>query len=1288
MKKIHLQCLIILLFSSYNIVKAQNKSVSINEIISVEKKRKNSNSWIKTDNVISVNDDIITKSALNEPVNTQDSIALLDLYRNAVGDNSEEVVNELIKHKVEYWSGIELENGRVTEVNLVDRGMNGKIPSSIGELTALTSLILAENNLTGIIPKEIGNLTMLTNLGLQENNLSGTIPKEIGNLVNLKGDTIHFGPFVGTFGALDLSENNLTGSIPNELGNLRNLIALDLSKNNLSGSIPLQLGNLSNLRNLSFDDNNLSGEIPKGLGNINNLQIFTASNNFLSGEIPSALFYSGSLIALILEDNNLVGELPSSISIPNFGYLVLSSNEFSKLPEISIFNGMPPELGTMIKLDSNKFVFSDLEQFTDKSIDIFEYAPQDSVLLEITTLNNSTELKMSVGGSQTTYEWYYQAKRITGETNNKFTIDKDTDVNDYYCLANNSLLPELTLKGIPPLKEKDCWESGPFIFCLNKGTWEKGEGKDEITTSNQININNFLYFDGTMSIDTAALKIDAQGEFYVQDLPLPGGSIGKYTLSIGEYNLALLGSDGKITNFLNSKLDESAKIFGIGLNLDNLELVGGRNASGIKIGCTISVPGISGSCGSSDDSNTEIKLEGLEITSKGLALGGAQIKDLGLFVDGYCLKNLVYSYDSQKDIFISGMQLALPFGEVGGGFKLEEGLIDSIAWNIEASVSPFVLGSTTIGIKGFFGHISNITKPAIEVELGGIFSDILSDDLYRITASGRTVWPTEFEVKGTGQFLRPILDELPFQLMGNVGMFYDIPNELFKINFGGNFGTADEKTWLIEGGGNFKICHRYDPPKFAGGFDGTINLPKFSDSYPYNWLNTMFTFPINMKTVNRFIWGRNKVVYGTSSFQSAEYGPYTLKYVVDLEKTWEDEDYIVYSLDLEKTKSAIIKEKGGLLSNTTTKTFTISENTDFVVIEINSPTIAPTSTITTPAGIEYSNSSSENNILHTESTDGKESFWSVFNPQNGDWKIELENPGENDTIITYLQGKENEFKFSMNQTGNTVTVNWDVSQVEEGQTVNIMLDDNNADFDGFLVKKGDATIGSLSFTLDENTPDCNYNLFAQLIDEYSVVQSYADEMVNNPLATLSPPENFTSQYNSETGEFEFDWNLSTSPDITGYILTIIDDLENDSVYAILNSNQTNIPLFIEDFETKSAKIESFNQNWRIGCPATINKLTTSIENNFQIEKRINKIKIYPNPTTGNCTIRYHISEPSKCEIMVFNISGRKIAQPFSGFQTSGFHEVNFEYGKNTNGIYLIKFVNNKDSFTVKSILSR
>ena len=46
--------------------------------------------------------------------------------------------------------------GDLTELNLSDTNLTGKIPSSIGQLTNLTVLVLSKNKLTGEIPTSIG----------------------------------------------------------------------------------------------------------------------------------------------------------------------------------------------------------------------------------------------------------------------------------------------------------------------------------------------------------------------------------------------------------------------------------------------------------------------------------------------------------------------------------------------------------------------------------------------------------------------------------------------------------------------------------------------------------------------------------------------------------------------------------------------------------------------------------------------------------------------------------------------------------------------------------------------------------------------------------------------------------------------------------------------------------------------------------------------------------------------------------------------------------------------------
>jgi hypothetical protein len=251
-----------------------------------------------------------------------------------------------------------------------------------------------------------------------------------------------------------------------------------------------------------------------------------------------------------------------------------------------------------------------------------------------------------------------------------------------------------------------------------------------------------------------------------------------------------------------------------------------------------------------------------------------------------------------------------------------------------------------------------------------------------------------------------------------------------------------------------------------------------------------------------------------------------------------------------------------------------------------------------------------------------------------------------------------------------------------------MFDNDMIGFNGFRVAKGDAKTGSLSFTLNGNYTDCKYYLYAQLMDESGVTETYADVAIENPLTTLAPPGNFSTQYDSETGEFDFSWDLNPSPVIDGYILSVTGESGKDSVYAILNSSRTSTSQVIENFAAKTAKIESFSNNGNIGCASASIGMSTGVEDFNLTEDLVNKLKIFPNPTTGNCTIRYFVSGDSRCEITVFDINGRKIAHPFKGFQPAGFHQVDFQYGNLPNGIYLIRFTNNFETVTVKSVLSR
>ncbi|GKA28898.1 leucine-rich repeat transmembrane protein kinase protein [Tanacetum coccineum] len=82
------------------------------------------------------------------------------------------------------WVGINcsynnLENPRITSLNLSSSGLNGEIADALANLTMIQSLDLSYNNLTGNVPKFLASFSFLEVLNLTGNNLARPLPSEL-----------------------------------------------------------------------------------------------------------------------------------------------------------------------------------------------------------------------------------------------------------------------------------------------------------------------------------------------------------------------------------------------------------------------------------------------------------------------------------------------------------------------------------------------------------------------------------------------------------------------------------------------------------------------------------------------------------------------------------------------------------------------------------------------------------------------------------------------------------------------------------------------------------------------------------------------------------------------------------------------------------------------------------------------------------------------------------------------------------------------------------------------------
>jgi Leucine-rich repeat (LRR) protein len=188
-------------------------------------------------------------------------------------------------------TGVTVDDGKITEIDLSNMGLSGSIPESIGDLTNLTLLDLSGNNITSAVvsgaPKtaeEAGSSMAPT--------LATAIPTTIGNLTKLI--------------VLKLGANKLSGELPSTLGNLKLLKVLSLYDNSLSGDLPLWIGNLKALEELDIAYNNFTGDFAKWFFNdlpeIPTLKTLLVQGNKLTGEVTQEMQELERWLNLVIKD--------------------------------------------------------------------------------------------------------------------------------------------------------------------------------------------------------------------------------------------------------------------------------------------------------------------------------------------------------------------------------------------------------------------------------------------------------------------------------------------------------------------------------------------------------------------------------------------------------------------------------------------------------------------------------------------------------------------------------------------------------------------------------------------------------------------------------------------------------------------------------------------------------------------------------------------------------------------------------------------------------------------------
>ncbi len=250
--------------------------------------------------------------------------ALIAIYKALDGDNWINNENWCSDKPVSEWYGVDthLLHGYVYQINLVNNGLKGDMPSELYALKYLYGLYFGgSDNCIRSFPKGISALSKLERLELSavsEFPLEEILAMEQMYSIsldltkaNIQGVEVNFDKWENIWSVYISVNKSNNIELPKDFSACKNLTTLYLS--GFSGTISPTIGECKQLISIGITNGLVTGEIPPEIGSLQNLDALVLNNNQLSGGIPKEIF-NCPLTFLELQNNNLSGEIPEQLA--------------------------------------------------------------------------------------------------------------------------------------------------------------------------------------------------------------------------------------------------------------------------------------------------------------------------------------------------------------------------------------------------------------------------------------------------------------------------------------------------------------------------------------------------------------------------------------------------------------------------------------------------------------------------------------------------------------------------------------------------------------------------------------------------------------------------------------------------------------------------------------------------------------------------------------------------------------------------------------------------------------
>jgi hypothetical protein len=816
----------------------------------------------------------------------------------------------------------------------------------------------------------------------------------------------------------------------------------------------------------------------------------------------------------------------------------------------------------------------------------------------------------------------------------------------------------------------------PFLK-FNVGTGNNWEGIEDNVISNQGNeviINDYLKFEGSMEIDTTPgnVSIKATGLFKITNVRIGRDSFPDFILleDLDEEEIKLDRGIMKFTAFENDDSDNKEMyarkyVCGIKVQPTVFEFGAGLTAAYIKIGGRIWIQNTK-NCG---DRRKRLELSGefTFYTDSKVNINGT-ISGFEI-APNLCLRHLVAGYDSVVDTASFRGEFWTPFlgnrTNSQNDVKIYVKIMNNKLQNFEfwADLPKIPIGQTGVAINMLKGSIEGIYEPPIILTLGGRFINVASDDLFQLELTGQYKAPSLLSLDGRCKFLR--VPGTQFWAIPECNMNIKLDwNSYMTMDGSVRIGNAGGSKSVINGDAHFS--YYWNPyTDISGSIFCETCIPDLNnDQFPFDWINSIFGLPKCVQNLSVIL--KSKKVYGNIDLG---FPIGAINFTVDLSKQIYENNYFTIGTGYQniskkiignnievKASNAIHNDDGiaidelisstrenGLLSEYS-KEFSVDDSKAIYIIRITSPSQPPQSYLRTPSETIYTETQPDSSVIY--SVRGNTSFWTIPYPiELGTWAVKLINPGTNDSLKIYkINSSAPSFELHAINNHNTIQASWNSDRTVD--SVEFYYDTDNMGFNGKLLSVIDNNLEKTVYiNIDSAITQCNFYLYAIAYYSNNVIASkYADNQLINYNVKMPSPELVEYSYNKTNDTITIRWKNIDTTTTQGYIIILTDQYDNKDtignvnpyidtyVFSALNLTISE-PVFIE--------ILPYDENGIIGCGVMWH---TGIDDLKEINQLFDNqsLLIYPNPAKDIINIKLEQAMIGSFRIQIINCIGKVV----------------------------------------------